>query len=301
MPQPLTLTAPGKTFLLGEYIALDGGPTLVVTTNPRFTLTIDTDAPGISNIHPDSPAGRLLQAHPQYAQNHHCQFFDPHHGRGGLGASSAQFLLVYQAIHGLTPAAVIDWQPARIAELLACYHQHAWSGQGVKPSGADVVAQAVGQICQYTREPFSLRSDPWPFADIAFVIAHTGNKLATHQHLANVPSYPGDELKAIAQAAIASFHQAQATAFIQAVQAYADCLAAHHLVAEHTRQLSAKLQQLPGVLACKGCGALGADTLLIFAQPTAIANLTGWLHQHRLPPVAHTHDIATGLTLATNG
>jgi mevalonate kinase len=289
------LTAPGKTFLLGEYIALDGGSTLTVTTNPRFALTIDTDAPGVSNIHPDSPAGRLLQAHPSYAQKHRCQFVDPHHGRGGLGASSAQFLLVYQAIHGLTSSTPIDWQPADIAELLACYHRHAWSGQGVKPSGADVIAQAVGQVCQYTREPFSLRSAPWPFDDVAFIIAHTGNKLATHQHLSDVPAYPGEALEAIAQAAIASFHQGQAAAFVQAVQAYADCLADHHLVAEHTRQLLTKLRPLPGVLAGKGCGAMGADTLLILARPAAIASLTDWLRQHCLTPVAYAQDISEGV------
>ena len=37
------LSAPGKTFLVGEYVALAGGPSIVLATEPRFELRVYSD------------------------------------------------------------------------------------------------------------------------------------------------------------------------------------------------------------------------------------------------------------------
>lgn len=54
-------SVPSKSFLIGEYLALIGGPAVVITHEPSFT-------PG----------------------------YDPHNGAGGFGASTAEFLLQFQ-------------------------------------------------------------------------------------------------------------------------------------------------------------------------------------------------------------
>ena len=59
------LSVPSKTFIVGEYIALKGGPTLILSTNPRFELKATSSNPYFSDIeklaHPDSPAGKLIR------------------------------------------------------------------------------------------------------------------------------------------------------------------------------------------------------------------------------------------------
>src|ERR1700722_11537200 len=93
----LTLSCASKTFFLGEYSALVGGPAIIVNTAPRFQLHI------LNNEHPQniicrginahSPAGKFLKEHWQELQYFGFEFRDPHLGHGGFGASSAQYLL----------------------------------------------------------------------------------------------------------------------------------------------------------------------------------------------------------------
>ncbi|NKB47633.1 MAG: hypothetical protein GKR77_07585 [Legionellales bacterium] len=291
----LTLTAPAKTFLIGEYLALTGGPTLILTTAPPFKLTVSQPGRAVSHLHPHSPAGRLLQAHPQLADTYHFEFHDPYQQQGGLGASSAQFLLVYQALHQLAQTPLISWQQSTIETLLTCYQTHSWSGQGLPPSGADLVAQAIGGVCHFTRKPFALTQYTWPFPQMDGTVVHTRHKLATHQHLMNHPSSPNKTLLTLAQQAVAAFQQPCALTFAQTLQAYGDCLANYDLVTDASRNWLATIQTLTGVLASKGCGALGADTLFILTEADATTTVRQWLIQHQLPVIATTEQITTGL------
>ncbi len=58
---------------------------------------------------------------------------DPYHGCGGLGASSAQFLACYWAICSLQQT------PPSLQGLLDAYYNTAWKGQGLRPSGYDLM------------------------------------------------------------------------------------------------------------------------------------------------------------------
>src|SRR4051812_36096175 len=93
---PLKLSVPAKTFLVGEYLALSGGPSLVITTLPRFEL--ETDPQALRNPFAfASPAGKLWESDPLKPK---LKFRDPFEEAGGLGASTAQFALLYAALRG---------------------------------------------------------------------------------------------------------------------------------------------------------------------------------------------------------
>ena len=93
---------PGKTFLVGEYLALEGGPSVVANTHPsfRFRWTLEQADGGAARIehgfHPESPAGKFLNrlnaSRLLGTEKATIEFHDPHYGKGGLGASTAEFL-----------------------------------------------------------------------------------------------------------------------------------------------------------------------------------------------------------------
>ena len=54
----MNIVIPAKTFLVGEYLALTGGPSIILTTTPCFELRQCNNL-GLHGVHPESPAGRL--------------------------------------------------------------------------------------------------------------------------------------------------------------------------------------------------------------------------------------------------
>lgn len=239
---------PAKTFLSGEYVALKGGPAVILTTTPCFEVT-QTEDVRESNLHPSSPAGRYLQA----LGDKGVHFNDPYQGLGGLGASSAQFVGVYQGKH----ARVDD------GRLLEAYFDVAWQGTGARPSGYDVLAQArSGCVCIH-RNAGVIEHMPWPFTEIGFVIVHTGKKLATHTHLESLETLDYSHLDAAALAVFNAFRTANAAALPEAVNAFQEALTQSALTAPHSLQALNTLGIYPEVLAAKACGAMGADTLLL--------------------------------------
>jgi mevalonate kinase len=223
---------PGKTFLLGEYAALNGESALLLTTSPCFTLALHKNVLP-STIHSHSPAGRFWQKNRRAGYS--LQWQDPYQGLGGLGASSAQFIGAYFASNTLQNLAI------QHESLLEAYYQTAWSGEGCKPSGYDVLAQLQPPNCAVyiNKNEHILTNITWPFNDIAFILLHTGKKLATHQHLAS-SIMPADTINA-------SYHE----------------LTRLNLVAAHTLQCISELKKHKFILALKGCGALGADVILV--------------------------------------
>lgn len=246
---------PAKTFLLGEYAALLGGPAIVLTTLPCFEVAL-SNKPGLQGIHPDSPAGRwwIQQGYDQQG----IQWDDPYQGCGGLGASSAQFLGVYWA------SMYLQKSPVNQEDMLDAYLQCAWQGQGLPPSGYDVLAQSL-QGCVYIhKQQKHCEVLKWPFDDLAFLLLHTGKKLATHQHLQTIelPDQINPLVEIVASAKTA-FARADSQGLIDAVNAYHQQLAQLNWVGDHSLQHIDFFKQHPDVLAVKGCGAMGADVLLL--------------------------------------
>src|SRR4051794_40802652 len=121
---------PAKTFLLGEYSALTGASAILITTSPSFELSLVNEEL-LKNIHPNSPAGQWWKGHQITSKG--LSWFDPYQDLGGLGASSAQFLGAY-----LASCSFLGVEPNKNA-LLKAYYEFAWRGEGLKPSGYDLL------------------------------------------------------------------------------------------------------------------------------------------------------------------
>ena len=246
---------PAKTFFLGEYAAITGAPAILLTTTPCFELTL-TETSGLNGIHPHSPAGRFWIAHNHDERG--LSWHDPYNGCGGLGASSAQWLAACFAHHYLQKKSITREQ------LLQLYFKSVWQGEGTRPSGYDMLAQSLHGCVYINHKKNQYSTYDWPFSDLAFILLHTGQKLATHHHLQSLTlTNKIDSLVAIIDAATVAFESADSTRIIESVNAYHQCLMQHHLVADHSLQLIDLLSKQDDVLAMKGCGAMGADVLLV--------------------------------------
>ncbi len=259
---------PAKTFLLGEYAAVAEASAIVLTTAPCFELSLIAEQ-GLLGIHPESPAGLWWR---KQALNQGLAWHDPYIGRGGLGASSAQFLASYLAscsLQNKTPG---------LNNMLSAYYQSSWTGKGLRPSGYDVIAQSQQGCVYINKQNKIIQSYDWPFHDLAFFLIHTGVKLATHHHLQETALPPKiDYLSALVDEAKQAFEEADAQRLITCINRYHEQLAQLNLVAEHSLKLIKQFKEYPEVLAVKGCGALGADILLLITSRTNASSLNNKL------------------------
>lgn len=274
---------PAKTFLLGEYVAISGGPAIVLTTKPCFELSL-SDVPGLRGIHPDSPAGLWWGQHGS-AENG-LEWYDPYHGLGGLGASSAQFLGAYYATLFLQKRT-----PTKQA-MLDAYWQCAWNGQGLRPSGYDVLAQS-GNGCAYIhRQKNIYQTYPWLFKRLGFILLHTKQKLPTHHHLQSscLPSEM-QHLAATVDLAKEAFLRDDDSQMVAAIQTYHQQLLSMNLVAEHSLTCMDLLRDQVDVKALKGCGAMGADVLLLLVSSEKITGVIQKLEKHGWNILASSADV----------
>lgn len=263
---------PAKTFLLGEYAAIHGGSAIILLTTPCFELALsDTHQQA---FHPDSPAGKLWASY--QTNSFHLIWRDPYQGKGGMGASSAQFIGVYLA------QCYLSQQKPCFDDLLASYYQYAWNGEGLRPSGYDIIAQ-LSHRCAYINQRAPITYFNWPFSELSFVLVRSGEKLATHQHL-QIASIPTDTqaLSVIVDIGKTAFEQADSDLLIESVNAYQSHLTALGLTAAHSLEKMNYLKHNKNILAMKGCGAMGADVLLLIFQKQGIEKeiarltTTGW-------------------------
>jgi mevalonate kinase len=269
---------PAKTFLLGEYAAVSHQSAVLLTTTPYFELTLRPE-PGLIGIHAQSPAGLWWNKH-HFSQG--LAWRDPYEGLGGLGASSAQFLGAYQA------SCALQDEEFNQDALLEAYELCAFSGLGLKPSGYDVLAQSQADCVFINRKHQVLESSPWPFEDLAFILMHTGHKLATHLHLQETKlpeeiSY----LSELADQGWLALQQKQSARLVECVNAYHNALKSTGHVAPNTLRLIDALSDVPEILAIKGCGAMGSDVLLALCSAQEKTNLIKKLScaHHLLPNV----------------
>ncbi len=131
---------PAKTFLVGEYVATQKGPAIILLTTSCFELSLIPENK-LEGIHPDSPAGFWWRK-----QNHHqgLHWYDPYK-KGGLGASSAQFVGAFLADHYLKGKEINP------RSLLDNYYSLTHLKLGTPPSGYDVLAQTMS-LCAYINQ-----------------------------------------------------------------------------------------------------------------------------------------------------
>ncbi len=300
------LSAPSKTFLLGEYFVLQGGGALVLSTKPRFTLnavksTAAKNEDLIYGVHPSSPAGRYFSHNSIFAK-WKISFEDPHDGLGGFGASSAQFMLLYclgemissgeftenDSSEGVWPR--FATAPGFLEKMWSTYQEYSDAG-----SGADVLAQFAGKVAAVNMGPISTEVLDWPFAHYSFALVRTGRKLATHTHLKSVKTLDTSKLAEIFKAGVQSFESEDVKSFIDSINSYQKALQALDLVAPESLELVEALQATEAVTAVKGCGAMGADVLFVMYKNDKEATVRDRLNLLNLPIVATSADISHGL------
>lgn len=255
---------------------LDGGKALVALTSPSFVLEAGGEEQALP-FHPASPAGKLFQVMPgQKRQN--IRWTNPWKNQGGFGASSAEFVGMFLAHEStMESSEEIAWHAWKIFRLMTAKMK-------TPPSGADVLAQAWGtaeKISSPTIVAIDLtekRIDPMrPTLGLTFELVHTGEKLPTHEHLAEtLPAFPAQEANRVVSVASAALEAGDTSGFVNAVKAYRDLLQRTEREAPHTKRLIDGFLARDGVLAAKGCGAMGSDVVFVVSRkgsghPTAAA------------------------------
>jgi mevalonate kinase len=307
---------PGKTFLVGEYLALAGGPSIILTTAPRFELiaqrknqpdvqdsstlaTAKSEAFWRDPFAPQSPAGRLLQKHGEFFRGFDLEFRDPHKGLGGLGASTAQFAGVWALLNDCDNVQTENFDYRR---LLSDYRVCAWSGEGEPPSGADLAAQMTGGVTWFDGESNRARRLNWNFRDLGFTLIRTGKKLATHEHLKTAKgSVPHERLRAGVTKATNAFETNDAGQLVDAVTSVGQSLADAGFTAQATLELLGRLRsETQGVLAAKGCGAMGADVIVCLHSHRDGLRIREWVKNAGLVTCGSDADLSSGLSMVRN-
>lgn len=267
----LEFSAPSKTFLLGEYLALIGGPTLVLNTQPRFKLVVTSysSEKSLSLFHTNSPAQRYIKKHAGFFDQYQLEFHDPHQQLGGLGASSAQFFLVYACKNYL------EGKEINIHSLLAEYHDVCSQGK-YQPSGADVVAQFTGNLVYFDQNTATLEKFTWPFSTLSPVLIRTDNKISTHDYLDKIQQLDVEGLEIIVQNGHRALLHHDGESFSAAINQYGIKLAEKNLICSPNLKLLDKLKQHHAVVAAKGCGALGADIILALVKNFNMNDFLNW-------------------------
>ena len=291
----LELSCPSKTFLLGEYLVLNNGPALLINTEPRFVTRVAVKGKGtVQGLHPDSPAGQWVRQNRMFFESVDFEFRDVHLGRGGFGASSAQFLMAYVATSWLKNQSSKDSYP--IEQIWRAYRQiEAISSEGLRPSGADIVAQYHGGFCEFATEPFQARSYQWPLQEYDVVLAHTGTKMSTHEHLRGLKRVHTEELEWTYARAMETLASRDAQGFFDSVNDYHAELLELGLVCESTQVSVATLLRQPFVRAAKGCGAMGSDVIAVFVAKEVRPLLDAFLVELGLKYVSDSNNMSRGL------
>lgn len=261
----LSLSAPGKTFLCGEYLALNGGPSLVLATEPRFRLTIAKSLVTSHPFHPESPAGQFIASHPEFYEGFELKFENPY-GTGGFGGSTAEFLLV-KAMHQFGPGLRTEHQLDLDVRAAWNAYRELHTGRDIKPSGADLVGQACGFVTAFERRSGRIQIFSWPFQNLGFALFKTSIKLATHEHLNDGALLElADQFETLEPPcqkvwdALAKGSEGQ---FLIGLNEVGRILEKLKLQAEPVLLKTQKLRGIAGIRAAKGCGAMGADVVVV--------------------------------------
>ena len=285
-----SLSVPSKTFLIGEYGALKGGPALLLATPPRFVLKSSLCLGANckrTGLEGGGPASRLLKD-PAY-NDYEFHFHDPHGGRGGLGASSAQFLLLHAFYNWL------KFQPTRADRLLGAYRDAVQSQTEIMPSGYDVLAQFRGGLSFIHWKKSQFESVEWSLSDLDVILVRGPLKVATHVHLRDLKLGDTAEFESLAWKAFDSIRYKKPEQFVESINEFSRVLQKNKLTVPESLEFQRRIQAIPGVLAVKGCGALGADVILAVVKVKDREKIVSQLRNEKFEIVSKLSDKSAGL------
>jgi mevalonate kinase len=295
------LSCPAKTFLIGEYGVLDGGQALLVNTRPRFQLKVNSSSENnCHGIHPLSPSGKWLRMQAPYLNKLDIEFEDPWKGSGGLGASSAQFLLSHALLDLIKEKFEFLISEKYINSLLKSYFDTLDDFNISKPSGVDLVSQFIGGICYVEKERGLSHQLSWPFPSKNFLIFKTNKKMNTHEHLSSLIVTDLKEAKELSSKAIYFFKKNEWSAFSESVNTFHKYLNQKKWVSEYTHKWIETIKKWSEVEAVKGCGAMGSDTLVIFSDEALTREIIRKTELLGLTFIGDKTHIDTGLSFSYN-
>ncbi len=280
------LSLGSKVFLLGEYQVLQEGTAFLAILEPRFKLVVKEGIGRLGGIPTESPASKYHQQNQEFFKEWDLDFLDPHQGAGGFGASTAQIGLLQGLKEGYEAIRTHSQVEFDLKKIHRKYLELVQPEQGPSPSGADLLSQFQGGLIELNIQSGRIQKQAWPFADIQVYFFRTGKKQATHEHLKKIkiknkhylseessnqshledPGQSVDDLVMVYNKAIESFHHCDRDLFTQSIQDYHKELDKRGWVAPETMDWLSKVQKLNGVLAAKGCGAMGADVIAVVAK-----------------------------------
>ncbi|MBE8163247.1 MAG: hypothetical protein HAW63_04595 [Bdellovibrionaceae bacterium] len=283
--------------MLGEYLALQGGPSLLINTPKAFVLSIAStgEASFFKRISSKKthPAFLLLEEYrkslsankavvfKKFLKN--CYFKDPYKASGGFGCSGAEFLSAYiiTNLHKMLckEKEITKTQCTKIwnnflsvekKEFTAFHKFKEFTNWG---SGFDILSQLLGsiasiQVVDNTKNfCVTYKNFSWPFLKYNFAILKSQNKINTHEHLSQLSAEKLNilvkKLKPIVEKGISSIQASSIDDFLSAVHLQQSLLEQEGFVCSSSINKIKAFGKIKEILASKSCGALGADTFLI--------------------------------------
>lgn len=260
------LSVGSKIFLIGEYQVLNGGSALLSVLEPRFRMFVKPGNGNFKGLPQGSPADRYFKKNYDFFEKWDFEFEDPHQGCGGFGASTAQIALLQGFKDGFASFQNDSQFNFDLREIHKSYLEMATSSTGVPPSGADLLAQFQGGLVEVDLGAGKIQRWPWPFANWQVLFFATGKKLATHEHLAELGELNLEALRKIYQRAMEALAQGKASEFVKGFSDYQKELADRGWQAPTTTELLSEIHRRSGVIAAKGCGAMGVDVVAVIVD-----------------------------------
>lgn len=263
----LRLSLPSKTFLLGEYLALSTGPSIVAATEPRFEFKFRV-GDFLKTIHPQSPAGLFYKKCQKDVGPMQMEMTKPTNNTGGFGASTAQYLALWHYSKAVKKKQPMDVNAQFIEE---CWQDYRDLFQQAPPSGADLINQLCGGLTVWDPIKKDVQKFDWPFPDLKLYLLKTSHKIKTHEHLAamDTASIPTVALSEIMQTALVALKEKNSVQFLRQTIMYTEVLYRAGLQSPDTMSLIGKIATRANVLCARGCGALGADVIAVYGSPGA--------------------------------
>jgi mevalonate kinase len=302
--QSIEASCPGKVFILGEYACLVGHKALVSRTEKLFTLSVYPRSSSVSGndpdypFHPDSPAGRLLSLKCKKAVEWQFLWNDPFPQLLGVGSSSAQFVLVSRVVGLICGESIGEAKEAKLdsSNLVRTFRELTAQSGRVSPSGIDVLAQDFGMTGVFSFDGVDAYCEavaPQPFDGQArFVLAYTGAKVRTHEHLKDLYElgFPDKfttmlaSLRGLTQEGISAWAGGNAWHFGDVMNRFQRVLSQAGLASPVFSKKVSEISKWGGVLGCKGAGSQGGDCILVLCEERVFSELMERLERERLIP-----------------
>lgn len=314
-----TVSVPSKTFFTGEYLALLDGPALLLNTEPRFENKFELNTEREFYINPieneENPLHEYWTENEDFLLDFDYDFIDPYHGKGGFGASSAQWAAFYAFVNQYHAAMAYFFDKSKnendfakhvdfnfIQSFLDKYRalSNKESKNKFPPSGYDVISQWTGKVTYVDVKSKILKKFDWPFNDLSFVLIKSSEKIATHEHLKSLNQIPEKELRECVAKALKAFETKKQSLLIEAVNETYKALKDAKLLAPQAEKQIEKIASHEHVLAVKGCGALGADVFCALVKTENLPQFISFAVSENMNLVATEKDLSHGIEVKSD-